>query len=574
MRNADLKEDFENASFNAESDINQTVIPNGSLYTSRYKNNTGKRFNTLGRSANGIMPTLKDNIEGFLTPRNKIDLSKPITKRQKKYDASKKYYEPENLTTLMRKIQETPKHMIDYKHNLETTMYKKKLGLEKINSFQLAMHQANIDYKSNTLPKLREKSFDTKISPIKEVMVHLDKESTVDKNEPIFLPDHDLDTPQSKKNKMRFRSVNYSHATCKDQSSHFCIDTSPVRKGDVINSKIHGKTLDKAMLRKCILKPIDTSKKVAKENKVTPSMRDHMEQLSSILGDDFSPITKYGKEPGSAEVNKHSKVKLEKNSSAVLPSSVLQKISRVDRSIEEAAEEYEVDDFKSLLAQNIAKDIHEPLTPLIKNNDLDQDKIDDISFINILMYVDGEDKGVSIANDKQFDEICKLMDEYYGLNEKKILNKYEVWKKYIRNLKMQRQFEERNNEKILSISSPSKTESKDEMISRYSAFLSKKWFSKADPFLKAKYKDYFKESEVKWGPNMIFKRLNKETEKLNKLKGLVEHRLNKESVYVNNRIKVDAMSSPRKQSSNSNISTADENYDKFLKMPHHEMCHY
>lgn len=331
--------------------------------------------------------------------------------------------------------------------------------------------------------------------------------------------------------------------------------------------------MDKATLRQCTLKPLDTSKKVLKESKVTSSMRDHMEQLSSILGEDFSPVTKYGKEPASAEVGKNSKVKLEKNYTA-LPNSVLQNIPQVGRSIEEAEEEYEVDDFKVHLSKNISKDMQEPLTPLFKNKELDQDKIDDISFINILMHVDGEDKGVSIANDKQFSEICKLMDEYYGLNEKKILNKYEVWKKYIRNLKMQRQFEERNNEKILSISSPSKTESKDEMISRYSAFLSKKWFSKADPFLKAKYKDYFKESEVKWGPNMIFKRLNKETEKLNKLKGLVEHRLNKETVYVNNRIKVNAMNSPRKQSSNSDLSTADGNYDKFLKMPHHEMCYY
>lgn len=215
VENADLKEDFENASFNVENEVNQTVITNGSLYTSRYQNNTGKRFNTLGRSTNGIMPSLKDNIDGFLTPRNKIDISKSVTKRPKRFDPSEKYYQPENLTSLMKKIQETPKHMIDYKHNLETSMYKKKRGLEKINSFQLAMHQANIDYKSNTLPKLREKSYDTIKSPIKEVMVHLEKESTFDKNEPIFLPNHDLETLRSKKNKLRFKRVNQSHVPCK-----------------------------------------------------------------------------------------------------------------------------------------------------------------------------------------------------------------------------------------------------------------------------------------------------------------------------------------------------------------------
>lgn len=58
----------------------------------------------------------------------------------------------------MKKIKETPQHMIDYKHNLETTMFKKKFGLERVNHFQLSLRKANVD--TQELPKLREKSFE------------------------------------------------------------------------------------------------------------------------------------------------------------------------------------------------------------------------------------------------------------------------------------------------------------------------------------------------------------------------------------------------------------------------------
>jgi hypothetical protein len=290
------------------------------------------------------------------------------------------------------------------------------------------------------------------------------------------------------------------------------------------------------------------------EVKVISPIKEHMKKLSSILGENFESVFKTTKETVSAE---------------------LQKQDKGDRGIKEAAEEYEVDDFRTGLPKGTSKNIQNErmrLTPLEINNDPNQDKFDEINFINILMYVNGEDKGVSVANDKQFSEIIKLMDEYYGLDEQKILNKYEIWTKYIRNLKMQRKFEERFNENISTMSTTSKTESKNEMISRYSAFLSRKWYQKADPFLKAKYKEYFRESEVKWGPNKIFKRLNKETQKLNKTKKVLEHKLNTETVYINNRIKVDVMNSPTK-SAYSNRSTVDENNEKFLKLHPQKTLH-
>lgn len=161
------------------------------------------------------------------------------------------------------------------------------------------------------------------------------------------------------------------------------------------------------------------------------------------------------------------------------------------------------------------------------------------------MHANGEDQDFSIANDKQFHEICNLMDEYYGLNENKILNKYEIWKKYINYLKMQKNFEERSRDGGMIFNDASeKIQSKDEMMRRLSAFLSKKWFSNADPFLKAKYKDYYKDSEVKWGPNKIFKRLSNKKEKLNKVKNLVEQRMNKE----NNRVNTERSNSSKKRS--------------------------
>jgi len=136
--------------------------------------------------------------------------------------------------------------------------------------------------------------------------------------------------------------------------------------------------------------------------------------------------------------------------------------------------------------------------------------------------------------------------------------------KYIRNLKMQKNFEERNRDGEITINSMSdKAETKNEMLNRYSAFLSKKWFLNADPFLKAKYKDYFKSSEVKWGPNMIFKKLAKETQKVNKIKGEMEQRLNKETTYINNRIKVDNIRSPSSKKISSGKITSEKNYNGY-----------
>jgi len=59
---------------------------------------------------------------------------------------------------------------------------------------------------------------------------------------------------------------------------------------------------------------------------------------------------------------------------------------------------------------------------------MEGENMKEVNFIDILMHVDGEEKGVNVANDRQFEEICKFMDEYYGLSEKKMVNKYEIWK--------------------------------------------------------------------------------------------------------------------------------------------------
>lgn len=165
------------------------------------------------------------------------------------------------------------------------------------------------------------------------------------------------------------------------------------------------------------------------------------------------------------------------------------------------------------------------------------------------------------------------MDEYYGLSERKILNKYEIWKKYTRNLQMKKNFDERSREDSDLTYQFEAHISKDEVIKRYSAYLSKKWFSDADPFLKAKYKKFFHDSEVKWGPNMIFKKLAKETNKVNKIKGLVEKRLDKEVPYVNNRIKVNNAKANRKLGSTSGTSS-DEEFDKYINLPHSDTCKY
>ena len=181
------------------------------------------------------------------------------------------------------------------------------------------------------------------------------------------------------------------------------------------------------------------------------------------------------------------------------------------------------------------------------------------------MNVDGKENGFSIANDQQFEEICKLMDEYYGINQKKILNKYEVWKNYIKTLKMKKRFEERTRDSTLPHEAEtSKKESKKEMIQRYTAFLSKLWFSRSDPFLKNKYKEFFEGSEVKWGPNMMFKNLENNSEQIKFAKGLIEKRLDCEFEYSLNNLAPSKMSSTPKK-------CKDKSYEEFLQLKHKDM---
>ena len=331
------------------------------------------------------------------------------------------------------------------------------------------------------------------------------------------------------------------------------------------------------MLKKIMLKPIDTATNRHVRTSSKSPLKNHMKQLSQIIGDNFKPSLRMNQEPSSAIVDKFS-IKLEETR-ANLPKK-LKLGKNMSNGIEEAKEEYEIDEFFTPISKRSAVEIKNhklSLSPIENDNGkiLNQNKIDDINFISILMHVNGEDQGVNVANDKQFYEICNLMNEYYGINEGKILNKYEIWKKYIKNLKMQKNFEERSRDGELAFNIGSeKDQSKDEMVKRYSAFLSKKWFANADPFLKAKYKDFYKESEVKWGPNMIFKRLSKETEKLNKIKNLVEQRLNKEIIYVNNKRKEEKASLPKMNSTSSLKSDSDEDYDHFFNQKHYDTCQY
>ena len=336
------------------------------------------------------------------------------------------------------------------------------------------------------------------------------------------------------------------------------------------------------MMNRPTLKPLDTSTRMAKEMSQASPLKGHMEQLSSILGEDFgSAFSKTATEPMSAGIIFQTPKVTDKSYGSIMPHSVLHKKLEFGTEIEEAQEELEADASNPVSPRNSHRSPRKGSLQVDRNKSaemdtLNQDQIDDINFISILMYVDGEDKGVNVANDRQFGEICKLMDEYYGINEKKILNKYEVWKKYIQNLKMKKNFDERSREGELTHNSESeKTESKDYMVQRYSAFLSKKWFSKADPFLRAKYKEYFQGSEVKWGPNMVYKRLAQNTAHLKQIKGLMEQRLNKEVGYVNNRIKVDSYTSPKKRIENSSKSVPEEgDYDKFIRMKHKDSCKY
>lgn len=156
--------DEESMDFGSESPVkNNSAVP----LTTRNRSKNIKNLQTLKKNFNVDLGSFADKIQAFGSPDKhlKKDLSQPVNKRSKRYDPSKSHYQVDNLASLMKKIKDAPKYMVDYKANLETSMFKKKFGLEKINDFQKTLHFAKIqkaEHSENKLPKLREKSFDIK----------------------------------------------------------------------------------------------------------------------------------------------------------------------------------------------------------------------------------------------------------------------------------------------------------------------------------------------------------------------------------------------------------------------------
>ncbi|CAI2387378.1 unnamed protein product [Moneuplotes crassus] len=501
--------------------------------------------------------SLRDKMEGF---DNSVKRDKKERKLRDHFYSSRKDYK--NLSSILRQIKETPKHMVDYKHSLEQTMFKKKLGLERIDKFQSTLLQASVDQKGTTLPKLREKSFGDTPSSENRISYQSDKgvKEKLGRSQKASTLNADILQNMQKKNRTKFSDLKQDGIKDKNSQSFRHAKSTTTR------------TLNKKMRKRYKLKPLDTSVQVSEVGIQKSPLQAHLKQLSSIIGEDYNTDFKTPCEPSSS-ITARPRMNFEKLNDLFKKKSA--EDSRARRSSIKSVKPENIVTPSGRNPVNITKSSSNisQLEISEEKEELDEDKIDDINFMNILMYINGEEKGINVANDAQFQEICNLMDEYYGLSERKILNKYEIWKKYIRNLQMKKNFEERSSQgAALSFKAEGK-ESKNEMMNRYSAYLSKKWFSNADPFLKAKYKKFFEESEVKWGPNMVFKRLAKETDKLNKIKGLVEKRLDKETLYVNNRIKVNSINQERKNISSEKTSDG-EDFEIYINKPHSDTCKY
>jgi hypothetical protein len=179
------------------------------------------------------------------------------------------------------------------------------------------------------------------------------------------------------------------------------------------NKKELSMSLNKKLLAKHSLKPLDTSVRQHKHEKIMSSpINSHMEQLSSILGEDFNRLkNREVFEANSAELVRKQDTKFDQSYGSIVPNSALNKKSFLPGGIIEENEELEVDPSHPVSPSNSAKRTKienlEEDSPQFdqKNSNIYQEQIDDINFISILMYVDGEENGLSIANDRQFQEI-------------------------------------------------------------------------------------------------------------------------------------------------------------------------
>lgn len=166
-------------------------------------------------------------------------------------------------------------------------------------------------------------------------------------------------------------------------------------------------------MKRHALKPLDTSVRQYKQEKQLNSpLNSHMEQLSSILGEDFIRLrNRETFEANSAELIRTQDTKIDKSDGTKVPNSALNQPSLMPEGIAEEKEELEVDNSHPVSPSNSVKHSKRAIfgeeSPQSdqRDSDLNQEQIDDINFISILMYVDGEENGLSIANDRQFQEI-------------------------------------------------------------------------------------------------------------------------------------------------------------------------
>ena len=198
---------------------------------------------------------------------------------------------------MMKKIKATPSHMRDYKNNLETSMFKKKLGLERINTFQMILRQANIDINSTKSESNKDK---LNFKPTKNSIErnNLSTETDMYDTENTMLKQNNSESPKMPNNSFKTAS--------KSLNQHRIARYNR----DVKSKSTMQKSLNASMNLKRYhnkLIPIDTTNhnKLSYKSSHNSPLAEHMNKISSILGKDFNK---------SSQMNNHNDININGNS--------------------------------------------------------------------------------------------------------------------------------------------------------------------------------------------------------------------------------------------------------------------
>lgn len=247
-----------------------------------------------------IKVSFAERLQEFATPQQKrMDLSLPLHRRNKKYDAGKEHAGAHNISSMMKRLRETPNDMRDLKNNLEMKIYKRKLGLDKLSDFQCKLQQSEREHYDLQLSK-RDKSINHNKSMATDSSLKV-------RNEDLYCIDR-VETQSTErkstgtaKSAGRFRTLNHHRIASKAKLAERLEHEAEITAGKP--SQPQGDSQMRIIRKKTKLAPLNIDMKLGEVTAVASPLTSHLFQLAKIIGREANEFkTMIQNEPQSAGI--------------------------------------------------------------------------------------------------------------------------------------------------------------------------------------------------------------------------------------------------------------------------------